>query len=54
MCENCKYALYDFEDYYGGGKQYFVCGCKKDLPEPDEDGECESYKEYRFHDNDDF
>lgn len=29
-CTECKYAEYDYEEYYGTRqKQWFVCGCKK-------------------------
>ena len=26
-CENCKYAAWDFEEYFPVGEQYFVSGC---------------------------
>ena len=40
-CKDCKYAILDYCEYYRGGKQYFVAGCKKDM-----DGtECEEYEE---------
>lgn len=39
QCTSCRHAEWDFEEYYGGGRQWFVCGCKKDeAPE-----ECEAY-----------
>ena len=44
QCETCRFAIMDYEEYYGGARQYFVSGCEKDL-EPDE--ECEGYEEYR-------
>lgn len=27
-CEECKYAEWDYEEYYPQGKQWFICGCK--------------------------
>ena len=41
-CDDCKYAKYDYEEYYGGGKQYFICGCKKDGDVENSD-ECPEY-----------
>ncbi len=36
-CINCKYAVLDYEEYYNTTeKQWFVEGCKKDMP----DAEC--------------
>lgn len=33
-CETCAYALWDYEEYSGTTqRQWFVCGCKKDLDE---------------------
>ena len=51
LCETCKYAEWDYEEYFGGGRQYFVCGCKKDPHEidlfvgtdDDETLECSAY-----------
>ena len=43
-CERCKYAEFDYEEYYGGYRKYFVCGCRKDL-DYFEDNECEEYSE---------
>lgn len=43
-CTDCRYAETDYEEYYGGYKRYFICGCMKDW-EPDKDGECEKYRE---------
>lgn len=28
-CEECKYAIWDYYDYFGGAKQYFVYDCEK-------------------------
>lgn len=40
-CETCKYALFDYEEYYGTtAKEWFVCGCEKGN-DPDE---CEEYE----------
>lgn len=41
-CEDCKYATWDYEEYYGGKRQYFVDGCKKDLD--NKNGTCEEAK----------
>lgn len=30
LCDYCEYATYDCCEYYGGYKQWFVDGCKKD------------------------
>lgn len=27
-CNECRYAIWDYEEYLGGGKQYFIDGCK--------------------------
>lgn len=43
-CEGCRNALIDYEEYYGGARRYFICGCDKDV-EPDGD-DCEEYSEY--------
>ena len=42
-CETCKYATTDYEDYYGGGREYFVEGCEKCNDIDTED--CEDYEE---------
>ena len=47
-CTNCKYATWDYEEYYGGGKQYFVCGCNRDADL--EADECEEYEEGEYDD----
>jgi hypothetical protein len=44
LCQTCKYAVWDYETYYGGDRQYFIEGCKKALDEPEGD-ECEEYEE---------
>ena len=40
-CEDCEYAEWDYCEYYGGHRQYFVSGCKKSLSP--EDDECEEH-----------
>ena len=41
-CNSCQYADRDYEDFYGTTqRQYFVCGCKKELDLDAED--CEGY-----------
>ena len=44
LCQTCKYAVWDYETYYDGSRQYFIEGCKKALDEPEGD-ECEEYEE---------
>lgn len=40
-CDTCKYALWDYEEYYGTTRrEYFIAGCKKDMDGTD----CEEYK----------
>ena len=40
-CASCKYALWDYEEYYGGKRRYFVDDCKwGETPET-----CEQYEE---------
>ena len=43
MCANCRHAVRDYAEYFGGQKYWFVDGCKKDL-EPVYDEEQESYE----------
>lgn len=43
-CRNCKFADWDYEEYYGGTKQWFVCGCQKDLDIEDGDT-CDGFEE---------
>ena len=42
-CTKCKHAEWDCEEYYGGGREYFVCGCNRDADL--EADECEEYEE---------
>ena len=45
-CERCKYAIWDYELYYGEvQKDWFVDGCEKDMDEPEEGHECFWFKE---------
>lgn len=37
-CYSCKYAIGDYEEYYGGYRQHIVVGCKLDR-DPDTCGE---------------
>ena len=35
-CNTCRFALWDYEEYYNTtDKQWFVEGCKKDMPDAD-------------------
>ena len=49
MCRECRYAAWDYIEYYGGAKQWFLVGCQKDMApiydEEEEAWECEEYKE---------
>ena len=27
-CNECRYAIWDYEEYLGGGRQYFIDGCR--------------------------
>ena len=45
-CQTCKYAVWDYETYYGTtAKQWFITDCKKTM-EPVDD--CEEYEEERY------
>ena len=44
-CRDCKYAIMDYCEYYGGEKQYFVDGCDKDILGEEEPKECEEFEE---------
>lgn len=36
-CSCCKYAEWDYEEYYGTTrKQFFIIGCMKDIGDSDE------------------
>lgn len=28
VCYDCKYAIFDYEEYYGGYREKIVVGCK--------------------------
>lgn len=43
-CKNCKYAIWDYEEYYGGGKEWFVTDCRKGNAQ-------EGCKEFKEEDN---
>ncbi len=43
LCDDCKYAVWDYEEYYGGVKRWFFDHCFKDL---DPDDNCEGYERY--------
>ena len=42
-CNECRYAIWDCEEFIGGGKQYYIEGCKLGYQDKEE---CE--KERRF------
>lgn len=50
-CDDCVYATRDYEEYFGGHKEWFVDGCRKDMtahPKCGDDGEvieCDMYEE---------
>lgn len=37
-CSTCRFALWDYEEYYPHGVECFVCGCSKN-EDPDECGD---------------
>lgn len=46
-CKHCRFSELDYEEYYNSpDKQWFVCGCIKDLDAPESD-DCEGYEETR-------
>ena len=46
LCQTCKYAVRDYIEYCGGGRQYYFVGsCKKYLDIKPEGDECEEYEE---------
>ena len=48
-CGLCKYAILDYESYYGTiHREWFVTGCKKDLEESED---CEGYEEWEDDDD---
>lgn len=51
-CAFCKNAIWDYKEYYGGHKQWFVEGCVKDAEAKYnvETGnhECDEYKEVQY------
>lgn len=52
-CEDCKYVRYDCYDYYGGGVEWFIDGCKKDLePYYDKEEECVTCEGYKIQEMD--
>jgi hypothetical protein len=49
-CGNCRFAVIDYEEYYGTTmRQYFVSGCKKGLEESED---CEEFEELIDEDGD--
>jgi len=45
-CENCVYAEWDYNTYYGTSqREYFISGCTNDMGAP-ENEECEEFEEY--------
>lgn len=43
-CEDCKYAIWDYEEYSPCVRHYVVSDCKIDGN--NKDGECEDFDEY--------
>ena len=43
-CKDCKYAIWDYEEYYPCVRHYVVSDCKLDAD--NEDGNCEDFDEY--------
>ena len=44
LCSECVHSEIDYEEYYGGYRQYFVDGCAKGC-DIENSGDCEEYKE---------
>ena len=42
-CRRCMFAKWDYEEYYGGSKEWFVEGCIKDAD--NENFDCEEFEE---------
>ena len=40
-CKDCKYAIWDFEEYYPFVRHFVVSGCKLD----NDDENCEDFEE---------
>lgn len=51
MCRECRNAEWECCEYYGGGRQWLLTGCRKDLEptynEEEETYECEGYRNER-------
>ena len=46
-CKHCRFSEWDYEEYYNSpDKQWFVCGCIKDLDAPESE-DCDGYEETR-------
>ena len=43
-CKDCKYAVWDYEEYYPCARHYVVADCELDCD--NEDGNCEEFDEY--------
>lgn len=43
LCSECIHSVIDYTEYYGGYRQYFVDGCKKDCDIEDAD-DCEEFE----------
>lgn len=43
-CKDCKYAIWDYEEYYPCVRHYVVSDCELDCD--NEDGNCEEFDEY--------
>ena len=44
-CRDCKYAIMNYCEYYGGAKQCFVEDCEKGMIGEEEPEECEEFEE---------
>lgn len=42
-CDDCKYAVHDYAEYYGGARQYFIADCERGGDMEAED--CEMWEE---------
>jgi len=45
LCQDCKWAVWDYEEYYGGARQWFLERCAHDHDIDPVVTDCEDYAE---------
>lgn len=45
LCQVCKWAVWDYEEYYGGARQWFLERCARDHDIDPVVSDCEDYEE---------